>query len=295
VTKLLNPKIGWIPVAGAVSAVFLILAIVFPADWPKVGLAGFVLACVFLVAAVQLFVLLSGVDSDVDLIAGELSSDNCQQRLVARWLSKARWARNVGGLAGVCIWAVGTEAGGSLLIWGFGGITIGAMVAEFHHIRPSRGRRTATLVNRSVSDYLPSSERRRMMGVAVGAIVIGILGFVLGGTSVHWWSIAALAVLGLSTGAQRRVARRPRSGLPIALRYGDDTIRKLAISRGLARPSSYWALALLARGLSGFDSGRNGFVEALGVIIWIYAIYLWWNNRRLGLDYLLESAEPVPA
>ncbi|TPW11138.1 MAG: hypothetical protein FD127_3392 [Acidimicrobiaceae bacterium] len=27
----------------------------------------------------------------------------------------------------------------------------------------------------------------------------------------------------------------------------------------------------------------------LGATAWLYALYLWWHNRRLGLDFLLTE------
>jgi hypothetical protein len=31
------------------------------------------------------------------------------------------------------------------------------------------------------------------------------------------------------------------------------------------------------------------------VATWLYALYLWWSNRRLGLDHLLDRPDPALA
>ncbi len=33
----------------------------------------------------------------------------------------------------------------------------------------------------------------------------------------------------------------------------------------------------------------------VGAAAWIYALVLWWSNRRLGLDFLLEQHRPALA
>jgi hypothetical protein len=183
------------------------------------------------------------------------------------------------------MWIVGTSGRGDLLLLGTGGIAIGAMLAELHHVRPRKGPRTAGLRVRSVDDYLMSQDARRMIIVSLlaGAVVI----------------VGAVVALGTARLAQVRVATRPRPALSESLTRADDLARELAIGRGLARPATYFALALIARGCYSL-MGVGGVIGNLGRVCggaaWLYALYLWWHNRRLGLDFLLiANAEPILA
>lgn len=51
-----------------------------------------------------------------------------------------------------------------------------------------------------------------------------------------------------------------------------------AIGRGLGDPAVYCGLALLAPGTN----------ATVGVVLWLVAARLWWSNRRLGLDHLVD-------
>jgi hypothetical protein len=106
--------------------------------------------------------------------------------------------------------------------------------------------------------------------------------------------MTAAAVLGGARLAQERVATRPRPAVSDKLTRADDLARELAIGRGLARPATFFALALVARGFFSLTPAIGGFAELLGGAAWLYALYLWWHNRRLGLDFLLtETRDPV--
>jgi hypothetical protein len=233
-------------------------------------------------------------------IADHLASDPDQRRLLVRWLTRARWARFVAGFSGCLMWIVGTSGGGDLLLLGTGGIAIGAMLAELHHVRPRKGPRTAGLRVRSVGDYLMSQDARRMIIVSLLAGAVVIVGAVEGHSrAAMWWGLGALFALGTARLAQVRVATRPRPALSESLTRADDLARELAIGRGLARPATYFALALIARGCYSL-MGVGGVVGSLGRVCagaaWLYALYLWWHNRRLGLDFLLTAnAEPILA
>lgn len=238
---------------------------------------------------------LAGFDGEAPEIAGRLASDPDQQRLLTRWLERARWARFVGGLAGCTAWFLGTRAHGDLLLFGGGGIAIGAMLAETHHVRPRRGPRTARLDVRTVDDYLMDHDARRMIGVAVVGAGVAVTGVVTTRTGAPtWWGLAALATLGAARLVQQRVVSRPRPAAAPNLLRADDLARELAIGRGLARPATFFALTLIARGGYALmaEIGKPG--RWLGVAAWAYALYLWWHNRRLGLDFLLtEQREPL--
>ena len=249
-----------------------------------------VLTVAVLVVIINFVLQLAGFDADASEIAGQLASDTDQRRLLARWLERARWARFVGGFSGCLLWVLGTQAKGDLLLLGTGGIAIGAMLAELHHIRPRKGPRTARLDVRAVSDYMMHQDARRMVGVSLVACMIAVTGAVAGeARAPMWWGLTAVVALGAARLAQERVATRPRPAVSEKLRRADDLARELAIGRGLARPATFFALALVARGFFSLTPTIGGFGRVLGGAAWIYALYLWWHNRRLGLDFLLTE------
>jgi hypothetical protein len=248
-----------------------------------------------------LFLQLAGFDGGgASEIAKALSVDADQQRLLHRWLERARWARFVGGLSGILVFLFSSKNGGNdPFLCAFGGIAVGAMVAEMHHLRSRGGPRTARLEVRSVDHYRTRQDRRLMSLVGLVGLAVMVTGIV-GALTRHvarpavWWGLLAIVVLVLAHLAQCRVASRARSAVSEKLTRADDLVRTLAISRGLARPATFFALALVAAGCRGLVPliGTGGSV--LSVIAWLYAIALWWKNRRLGLDFLLtEPSEPV--
>jgi hypothetical protein len=254
------------------------------------------LAVLLVLAVVQVARMLAGVDPEVPHLAEGLAEDPEQRRLLARWISRARWARDIGVLCGLIGWVLGTQMQGDILVWGVGGIALGAMAAEMHHVRPSRGTRTASLDVRSVDDYLPEPERRRMISVGIVALVVIVAGFALDDVrGAAWAGLAALAVLAAARLVQGRVATRPRPAIPETLRRADDLARSLAIGAGLARPATFFALALIARGAWLLVPAVGDVGGLLGVITWLYALRLWWTNRGLGLDYLRIEPERVLA
>jgi hypothetical protein len=256
---------------------------------------------VALLGALVLFVLLNlgfqlaGVDGEAPEIAEHLVSQPDQQRLLTRWLSRARWARFVGGFSGLLVWFLGTSARGDVLVLGTGGIAAGAVVAELHHIRRAGGARTARLDVRSVGDYLSTKDARRMLAVALAAAVTAAVGVLSADTrTATWWGLGAIAALSVARLAQHRVATRARPAVSEALTRADDLARELAIGAGLARPATYFALALTARAFFALEPTIGGFGPALGAAAWLYALYLWWRNRRLGLDAVVaEHRDPV--
>jgi hypothetical protein len=106
--------------------------------------------------------------------------------------------------------------------------------------------------------------------------------------------IAAVVVLGLFRLAQWRVATRARPALSPSLTRADDFVRELAIGRGLARPATFLALALVARAGFALRPTIDVLGSVIGIVAWCYAVVLWWHNRRLGLDYLRdELRQPI--
>lgn len=263
--------------------------------WMMVALAA-LLTVVFFVG-LSLVLRLAGVDGEAPAIAQHLAADPQQQRLLQRWLERARWARFVGGLAGLLVWLLATMAKGDILMFGTGGIAMGAVLAEMHHIRRTSGPRTARVQARQVSDYLLERDARWMIGVgaaAVGAAAVGV--WSPDTRAATWWGLGSCAALGVSRLAQRRVAARARPAVSENLTRADDLARELAIGRGLARPATFFALALVARSFFALEPTIGGVAQVLGVAAWITAFVLWWQNRRLGLDYLTSGQrDPVLA
>ena len=294
-----RPKV-WVP-----AIVLMVLPIVMLVRVSDDGSANIsvgaylMLAIVLLVVAitlVQVARMFAGVDPEVPQLAQHLASDPDQQRLLTRWMLRARRARNIGGICGILVWVLGTSIQGDLLLCGVGGIALGAMLAELHVVRRQPGPRTATLDVRALGDYLTDRDRNRMLGVAAAALVLATTGIAVDGNGVALWSgTAALIVLGAAHLVQRRVASRPRPAIGESLRHADDLARELAIGRGLAQPATYFGLALLARGAFALRPELGDGLALVGVAAWICALVLWWSNRRLGLDFLLETRQPALA
>jgi hypothetical protein len=258
-----------------------------------VGVLAIVTALIALAMLLNTAVLLAGLDGDAGEIAARLAADVDQRRLLSRWLSRARWARQVGGTAGVLVWAVGLGGHGNLFLLAAGGIALGAFSAEMHHIRRRPGPRVARLEIRTIREYVSRSDERRMLGVAGIAAVLVFAGAVARlCRTAAWWGASAVAVLALARWAQQRVVSRPRPAVSERLTAADDLARNLAVGAGLAVPATFVALALVAEGLFSMSAlvGRVGKIA--GAVVWLYAILLWWRNRRLGLDSLLTATSP---
>jgi hypothetical protein len=236
---------------------------------------------------------LAGYDDEADEIADRLIDGSTQRQLLTRWLERARWARYVGGFAGILAWLLGTQTQGDVLVFGSLGICCGAVLAEAHHFRRPSGPRRARLEVRDVHDYLDVVDARRMTFVAAVALAtIAAGGLVDDGSATVWWGSGALTTLSIIHLAQRRVASRSRPAVPDELRLADDLARRLAIGRGLAVPATYAALALVARGL--IELGPEiAIAPFLGIVAWCYGVALWWRNRRLGLDFLIREVRQV--
>ena len=231
---------------------------------------------------------LAGFDGEAEDIAHGLTTDPDQQRLLERWLVRARWARFVGGFCGVLVWALATMTKGDLLLLGAGGIAAGAMFAELHHVHRRPGPRTARLDVRRVDDYLLTQDRNRMIGVAVTAVAVGAIAIAIRPIAA-WWTLGALGILGVARVMQQRVAGRSRPAAAPKLIRADDLARELAIGRGIARPATYFALTLIARAGYTLMPRSYGLGRTIGVVAWVYALYLWWHNRRLGLGFVIDE------
>ena len=289
---------GLVTIAGLVVALSVLVVARTGDEQPSIGsyvIIGIVTALAVVIVA-NLGFRLAGVDIEAADIAARLAAQPDQQRLLTRWLERARWSRFIGGLSGLLVWLLGTRSDGNVLVWGTAGIAAGALAAELHHLRPATGPRTARLEVRSVRTYLWPYDQRRMIAVAAAGGLVAVGG--LTSAEMHtasWWGLGAAVALGVAHLAQRRVASRSRPALPDSLRQADDLARELAIGRGLAWPFTYFAIALVGKGclVLGEQYSLIGFI---GIGLHCYAIGLWWRNRRLGLDFLLrEQRAPVLA
>lgn len=232
----------------------------------------------------------AGVDPDARGIAARLTADSQSQRLLGRWLQRTRWARNVGGAAGIAWWFFGTSARGDLLLFAVVGIALGSMVSQLHHVQPITGSRTAALKQRSVTHYLPAGSIRQLAGVGIAAVAVGGLGIAIDeGRAAVSWALAALIVIGATHLVQRSVAARSRPMLSDDLRHADDLARELAIGHGLARPAVYCSLAMLAHGIGRLGPTLGGTASAFSLLAWLTALVLWWRNRGLGLNHLADQ------
>lgn len=219
-----------------------------PASGPTVAEYA-LMTLVGLIASIVLvnFVLrAAGVDVEAGEIAERLAGEPNQQRLLTRWLERARWARFVGGLSGVLVWVFGTRTDGNVFLWPFAGIAAGGVIAELHHLRRPSGPRTARLEVRSVGNYLWPFTGWHMVGTAAAGAVVAVVSAAVSEWSGVASALGAVAVIGLGHLVQRRVASRPRPALPDSLRSADDLTRELAIDRNIAWPCTYFGLSLVA-------------------------------------------------
>lgn len=259
----------------------------YPRVWLVLNLT--ILVVVLFYVLFSIGVQFSGVDAEAPVLANLLAAHPEQRRLLTRWLERARWARFVGGFAGVVACALATRFQGGLLLFGTAGIFLGAVAAELHHVRRPSGPRTARLEVRTVREYLLPNDEHWMIGVAALATASGIAGVWRDDTrAATWWAVAALVVLGVTRVMQVRVASRARPAVSPELTRADDLARELAIGRGLARPATYLGLAILSKAMHHFEPIIGVTAYLLALALWYTAFVRWWQNRRLGLDFLMQ-------
>jgi hypothetical protein len=200
-------------------------------------------------------------------------ASNLTDRLFAAYLSRSRRYRTAWSVAG---WGSGlvlaavltTDRAGigtgphqpfyaDVLLMGFGGYLLGAIVSELHHLRrPRTGARTASLTPRRLGSYAARGQQiflRSIVGVATAVLVVGL---VLdqsqhGPVTEHFGDgtpfkrpsptpnsyalpliatfVVIVAVWLLIETAQRAVVRRPRPAMPDDLALGDDAIRVTSV------------------------------------------------------------------
>lgn len=248
-----------------------------------------------LIVVVQMGLGFAGFDADAGCIANRLASGQTERALVTRWLERSRWFRHVGGIAGLLFGTLTFQSVGRGITFGLLGIAAGSLLAEAHLLggQAPKQRRLVDLWARRVGDYWTPQEQIALVLLAIIAVVL-VVQELLGGplTIRSGWAVVALMVVGLCLMCQWRTATRRRPVLTDSLRNADDLVRHLAITRGMAKPATMAALALLANATATPRSdGSMGDVLSLG--FWLIAIAVFWKNRRLGLDYILDSP-PAP-
>lgn len=249
---------------------------------------------------VTLFNLVAGPDPEAEIIARNLATDPMSEQLLHRWLARSRWFRTIGGMCGVIV-AVMAHAGQVLrlevvLLFGTGGVLIGAAVSEWHRARRRRGSRIAAIEVRSVGQYLDETNRRRTLALgAINLVLLAVSTVDLNRAGVLW-ALLGLAVLGAARLFQHRVVSRPRPHLPKHLLEADDLARHLAISRNLAMPANIVAAAVLGNGFGNGLPPRSGNLDVvLGFGFLGVAVWWWWKNRRMGLTISTRRASTEPA
>lgn len=246
-----------------------------------------VLFIVTAIAAVfSLLSLLSGWQPDSDDAAARLASGDLGRRLVSRWIARARWARNVGAIAGLLTIFIGSNASIDPLVASFTGLAVGALFAELHLVKPQAGERTASLEVRNLGRYVTRFDSALMTVAAGLALALAAVGTITANSTARTWGIVAVAILGVAYLVQQRVARRPRSGLDSELTDGDDLVRRLAVGPGIARPAAAAALACVGAGATALVDGWETVGDAISFGSRLAALAIWFFNRRLGLNYL---------
>ncbi len=208
--------------------------------------------------------------------------------MVVTYLKRTKRIRTVGALAGVVfsvLWVTFTENSNSFLGNGLFlavvGYLAGTVVAEAVVPRPPRGRtRTASLMPRTLADYLPRYAMAALWGlpalsvalIPIYAVVkershipifhVGVLGFAV--------ISAAMVAMAIAIGAvQRMIVRRPQPVLSPDLLEADDAIRSASMH---ALAGGGVALALLGLSYELSAIGNASEVPVLGWFLPLLAI-----------------------
>jgi hypothetical protein len=247
--------------------------------------------------------------------------------VVERYLRRGRRIRTTGALAGYvgytgyAVLINGVREGSvSWVTVTFAGYLLGAAAAEIWAFRPAqRGVRTASLMPRKISDYVP-----RYALIGIRALPVALVALAASWRFIptrpelaHFpgrsdlfrpdpWGIAAWAAFAvvlwlIVETTARRIVRRPQPATSESLVRTDDAIRSTAMHGlmgaglalmlgGLAHCVSEWS------GFAGPDYLFKGF-NAVGFLSWILSIAAW---LRLGIDQpwivrRSRSAEQVAA
>jgi hypothetical protein len=251
-------------------------------------------------------------------------------RLFAAYLSRSRRYRTAWSVAGwgsglvfAVLFSDGARVGigtgshqpfyADVLLMGFGGYLLGAIVAELHHLRrPRTGARTASLTPRRLTSYAMRGQQIFLRSVVVLSTAVLVIGLVLD-RSQHkpvWegpadsrilipsptpnsyaapliaTAVVILAVWLLIEITERAVVRRPRPAMPDDLALGDDAIRVTSVE--VLTVGGSGLLALLTSYEAGIVSSgihTNGWQLPMGIIAvvgFFFSIGIALRTRRLA-------------
>ncbi len=248
-------------------------------------------AAVVLTAASGLALNLAGFDPAGPRVVADVDATPLGRDLLVRWLSRSRYARFVGGSAGVIV-GVGLGDGdlGPALLGLLAGVAVGGALAELHVAgRPGVARRTADLTARRLVDVVPAIDRIAAVALAVAAIIVMVTAPMVGGpgsSAAIRWALASLVVVVSLTGAQRGVVERGRPALDPDLRSADDLLRRLAATQGFARPAIALAAALLAEAFLAIGWG------GLALVLWLVGLGWYVASWRTRAGVVGRQAAP---
>lgn len=225
---------------------------------------------------------LSGSDPEGERVAAELATPE-HVMLGARWSSRSRYCRFLGGTVGFVL-AVPAAADAGLVALVLGvlfGVAVGGMAAELHLAGPTVARRSAELAPRTIDDYVPPVDRVMTVMALVGSLVLGGVAQVAGRSAVVTLMAGAVLVLVAAVGTQLVIVRRARPALASDLRRLDDGLRRLAVTRGFSRPATAAAFAAQAVGVVAVE-GR--FAPLLALLLWLAVLLvLVWGRRPASM------------
>lgn len=233
---------------------------------------------------------LAGRDPGADQRAAALDPDPMATALLARWLSRSKHFRFVGGAAGFVLgFGIVNDNILILALTTFAGIAAGGALAEVHSLtRRTAKAASADIIVRDPRNYVDRSDSIAMAATAVTAVAIAAFAAVSdlsASGSALLASITALAVIAATLLMQRFVIIRPRPALPADLRRADDLMRRLAATLGFTKPAIALALGLLAQSLTWLSSDGVAVLGAL--LLWGAAIG-WYVSSRQSSKNLLE-------
>jgi hypothetical protein len=217
----------------------------------------------------------------------------------------ASW-RSHGGAAGLLVagmiavmrpggFVIGVGVGGQwfpdVLVCVLGGVFVGVIAAESHHLRAGPGRAgvgVASLEVRESSDYVSPRAHLgrvgRMLGCVIAMLLIVATLTASGDASAVVVCSGSLVVLvtALVEWQQRRIVGRARPALPVDLVDTDRALRRLAIG-SLNHAGSGLVMLLLANAMSATASFNSGpFADIAGVFsaaLLVGAVVSWRRSR----------------
>ena len=189
------------------------------------------------------------------------------------------------------------------LLAGLLGVFLATIAAELHHLRPRpAGPRTAQVIPREVTSYLPSGARRRRGALAGVATLAIALSLTVGDERVPWLGLVALSVLALVPTIQARIVGRARPAVAPDLLAADEMVRRLAV-RSVDEAGAGAALLLIAWQLAPIYTAVDapGPLAALMAITQLGALVIaivWWRRsspQRLLLHTPATTTSPQDA